>query len=638
MPKNGLPGKDGFAVQDATTAEPPGIGFYSLTAGGALLALRLRDRFGGKAHLPHCHSMDCKRCDPFNNIAEALPAGFRAGETLVCVMAAGIVFRVLAPLLETKQQDPAVIVIDEHGRFVVSMLGGHAAGANAFAREIADFLGGEAVITTSSDVQGLTAPDELAQRLGLTVADATDLRHVTALLVDKKQVCIESRTDPGINGYSRVLPGADLSDCAGRLLITHRRSTEIVQAAGKIAEPASANGESAAKDDPDEAAILTARLISRAVVAGIGCRRGTSASEIIDSIKQACDRHDVDPRAVATLASIDQKSDEAGLLEAAGALHARTEFYSAEELSELKRPGSIFVADTVGTPAVCEPAALLAAGKGAELLSGKEASGRVTVALALRARDFEIPAGRVMVVGTGAGTAELLTAAAGAALRDADVVMGYRTYIEQVRTIFPDKEYLSGSMGAELDRCREALELARQGRIVAMVSSGDAGVYGMAGPLLELAGEVPVTVVPGVTAAQIAAARLGAPLMNDYITLSLSDLLTPREEVLRRARLAAASDLVVCLYNPTSRKRQPLFAEVCGIIARERSPETPVGWVRAAGSPEETSGIIKLSQLSAQEIDMRTIVILGNSRTVVADGRMVTGRGYEKKNGKNRGR
>jgi precorrin-3B C17-methyltransferase len=152
-----------------------------------------------------------------------------------------------------------------------------------------------------------------------------------------------------------------------------------------------------------------------------------------------------------------------------------------------------------------------------------------------------------------------------------------------------------------------------------------------------MADGIPVTVVPGVTAAQIAAARLGAPLMNDYITLSLSDLLTPREEVLRRARLAAASDMVVCLYNPTSKKRRPLFEEVCEIMAGERPADTPVGWVRAAGSSEESSGIVPLSELAAEDIDMRTIIILGNSRTVVKNGRMVTGRGYEKKKGKGRG-
>jgi cobalt-precorrin 5A hydrolase/precorrin-3B C17-methyltransferase len=590
------------------TNDQNNISFFSLTAGGSLLALKLRDRFGGTVHLPRCQSLDCRHCDPFDSIAKALPERFRAGDTLICVMAAGIAIRVLAPYLRSKRDDPAVIVLDEEGRHVVPLLGGHAAGANRLAGEIAAFLGGEAVITTASDVRGLIAPDEVARRLGLAIDDPMALRRVTALLVDGKTVCIESREDPGVEGYGWVPPGGDTSSYEGRLLISHLKTA-----------PGSR--------------IPAARLIPRTVVAGIGCRRGTPAGEIVDAIETACDRNGVDARAVGMLASIDIKRDETGILEAAATLGTATTFYPAAALAGVGRPGSDFVAGTAGTPAVCEPAALLAAGGGDGLISSKEVFGRVTVALAVRAHDFDSSApsttGRVFVVGTGAGTGSLLTTAAYAALNEADVIMGYRTYVEQMRTLFPGKEFIAGSMGAEIDRCREALSLAAGGRTVAMVSSGDPGVYGMAGPLLELADGVPVKIVPGVTAAQIAAASLGAPLMNDFITLSLSDLLTPREEVLRRAHLAAASDLAVCLYNPTSRKRRPLFEEVCRILNQERPPATPVGWVREAGSPGETAGITTLAELAQQEIDMRTIVIIGNSRTEIVNGRMVTGRGYE---------
>lgn len=237
-----------------------------------------------------------------------------------------------------------------------------------------------------------------------------------------------------------------------------------------------------------------------------------------------------------------------------------------------------------------------------------------------------------MVVGTGAGTGSLLTADAKNAIEAADVVLGYRTYIKQLKAIYPEKEYRDGSMGAEVQRCREAFDLAAAGKKVAMVSSGDPGVYGMAGPLLEMAGGIPVSILPGVTAAQIAAACLGAPLMNDYIVLSLSDLLTPRDEVLRRAEAAAVSGMVICIYNPTSKKRQPLFEQVCALLARHRPVNTPVGWVRDAGGPGEESSIIDLSDLFRQQIDMRTIVIVGNSNTEVLNGRMVTRRGYERKN------
>jgi len=643
------------------------ISYFSLTAGGALLALKLRDRFGGAARLPSCHSQGCQHCDPFDNLADALPERFRAGDTLVCVMAAGIVFRLLAPHLGSKQEDPAVIVIDEEGRFVVPLLGGHAAGANRLARELAAFLGGDAVLTTSSDVQGLTAPDEVARKLGLLIADAEALRRVTAVQVNGGRLCIESRGDPGMDGYRWLR--SDTSDASydAKLIITHLKE----QAGTGTGTGTAAGAEAGASDIP------SARLIPRSVVAGIGCRRGVPAAEIVAAIEAACDCHGIDSRSIGAVASIDVKHDEEGLAEAASFLEIERVFYSANRLAAMHVPGSDFVAAAVGTPAVCEPAAMLAAGEGAGLISGKEAYGRVTVALALRAQDFRAPRvkagrrtapeaagtvrvwrgrvadlrrtdregqgeqhefpeekdreGRVLVVGTGAGTGQLLTGAAREALVEADVIVGYRTYVEQMRPLFPDKEFISGSMGAEIERCREALSLASTGKTVAMVSSGDPGVYGMAGPLLELADGVPVTIVPGVTAAQIAAARLGAPLMNDYITLSLSDLLTPREEVLRRARVAAASDLAICLYNPSSRKRRPLFEEVCEILAEERPSDTPAGWVREAGGPGETCGVTTLAALADEDIDMRTIIIVGNSRTSVIGGRMVTGRGYEKK-------
>ncbi len=626
------------------TRNPPTISYFSLTAGGALLALKLRDRFGGDARLPRCHSLGCGHCDPFDSITEALPERFLAGDTLVCVMAAGIAFRVLAPHLRSKLEDPAVIVIDEEGRHVVPLLGGHAAGANRLALDIAEFLGGDAVITTSSDVQGLTAPDEVARRLELVVDDVTALRQVTAMLVDGKPVCIESTIDPGIEGYGWIAPGGDTSAYAGRLLISehiceedhplceedtppceedHPPCEEAAPPCGHDAPTAGVHPSAGASP----MSLPTAHLIPRLVAAGVGCRRDTPADAIVTAVSEACQHQGIDVRAVGTLASIDVKKDEAGLLEAAERLGAGMVFFTAAELAGVGRPGSEFVAGKVGTPAVCEPAALLAADANI-LLADKEVFGRVTVALAAAATNA---AGRVIVVGTGAGTAPLLTAAARDALASAGVIMGYRTYVEQIRDIFPGKEFLAGSMGAEVERCRQALAAAAAGQTVAMISSGDPGVYGMAGPILELAGDVPVEIVPGVTAAQIAAARLGAPLMNDYITLSLSDLLTPREEVLRRARLAAASDMVICLYNPTSRKRRPLFEEVCGIVAGSRPADTPAGWVREAGGPGETWGITDVGGLPGQDIDMRTIIIIGNSRTAVIGGRMVTGRGYKNK-------
>lgn len=240
----------------------------------------------------------------------------------------------------------------------------------------------------------------------------------------------------------------------------------------------------------------------------------------------------------------------------------------------------------------------------------------------------------IAAVGIGPGATAALTGEAAEVLRAADIVVGYRPYVEMIAHVLgPDAVVESSGMRQEVDRCRRALELHREGRAVVVVSSGDAGVYGMAGLLMEIDPAADVRVVPGITAAQAAAACLGAPLMNDFIVLSLSDLLTPRGEVLRRAEVAAGADLVTCLYNPTSRRRRPLFEEVVRLFLGRRPAETPVGWVRNAYRPEEEVHFTTLGALAGESIDMWSVVIIGSSRTEMLGGRLVTRRGYAERYG-----
>lgn len=239
----------------------------------------------------------------------------------------------------------------------------------------------------------------------------------------------------------------------------------------------------------------------------------------------------------------------------------------------------------------------------------------------------------VVAVGVGPGSLELVAPAAQAVLERADVVIGYGPYLEPFGALLDGRWVETTGMRRELDRCRRALELSGEGMLVAVVSGGDAGVYGMAGLLMEIDPHADIEVVPGITACQAAAARLGAPLMNDFAVLSLSDLLTPREEVLRRVRAVGAADLVTCLYNPSSRRRRPLFQEALRIFLEARSPDTPAGWVRDAYRPEETVGLTSLGRLQKAPVDMRTIVILGSSRTEILGKRLVTPRGYKAKYG-----
>ena len=236
------------------------------------------------------------------------------------------------------------------------------------------------------------------------------------------------------------------------------------------------------------------------------------------------------------------------------------------------------------------------------------------------------------VVGLGPGGSRWMTWEARAALEQAEVLCGYTVYLDLIRGEFPDKEYFSTPMTQEIERCRAALARARAGRTPALVCRGVAGVYGMAGPVLELAPQFPeveIQVVPGVTAALAGAAVLGAPLMHDFAVLSLSDLLTPWEVIRRRLELAAQGDFVLCLYNPSSRRRRDHLRMACDIVLAHRGPETVCGWVRNAGRAQEEHQVLTLGELREAQVDMFTTVFIGSAATRRIGDRMVTPRGYE---------
>lgn len=240
--------------------------------------------------------------------------------------------------------------------------------------------------------------------------------------------------------------------------------------------------------------------------------------------------------------------------------------------------------------------------------------------------------GKIYVTGLGPGTADQMTQKARKVLEHCPVIVGYTVYIDLIREDYPDKRYLSTPMRKETERCRMAFEEAEKGNDVAMVCSGDAGIYGMAGLILEIGKDYPKTeveIVPGITAASGGAAVLGAPLMHDFAVISLSDLLTPWETIEQRLRAAAEADFVICLYNPASRKRADYLAKACGIILQYRSPDTVCGTVRNIGREGEAYSVLSLEELRETKADMFTTVFVGNSNTKELNGRMVTPRGYK---------
>lgn len=240
---------------------------------------------------------------------------------------------------------------------------------------------------------------------------------------------------------------------------------------------------------------------------------------------------------------------------------------------------------------------------------------------------------KVYAVGLGPGGKEMMTEEAICAIEKSDVICGYTVYVGLITSMFPEKETFTTPMKKEIDRCKWALETAQSGKTVAMVCSGDSGVYGMAGLLLQLLHsykDVEVEVVPGITAAISGAAVLGAPVGHDFCVISLSDLLTPWDLIVKRLELAAEGDFITCLYNPRSKKRIEHLTTACNIMLKHRSEDTVCGWVKNIGREGEEYRICTLKELDNEPIDMFTTVFIGSSQTKLVDGKMVTPRGYEK--------
>lgn len=241
---------------------------------------------------------------------------------------------------------------------------------------------------------------------------------------------------------------------------------------------------------------------------------------------------------------------------------------------------------------------------------------------------------KLFVVGLGPGDALYMTAQARAALDECDLICGYHVYTDLVVPLYPEKEVMTTPMTQEIDRCAMALRAAADGKTVAMVCSGDSGVYGMAGLIYQLAAEYPpveIHVVPGVTAALSGAAVLGAPLSHDFCVISLSDLLTPWELIEKRLHAAGSCDFCIALYNPASRKRHDYLRKACDILMQYKPESTVCGWVRNIGRDGQESKLLPLSELRDETLDMFCTVFIGNTQTQNLSGKMVTPRGYENK-------
>ena len=551
------------------------IGLIAVTAAGREFADRLAGAWPGQTRL---YSGPAKR---------ALPRAWAECGEIVCFLAVGATTRLIAPLLESKWVDPAVVCVDQSARFAVALVGGHAAGATALAAKVAGVLGAEAVVTTATDAVGLPGLDAL----GWPAEGAAGT--VTRALLDGEQVFLESDVIWPIPPMPVTL-GAGAGHY--RILITDRVAPI------------------------DE---FTVVLRPPSLVVGLGASRGVTAAEVLALVDGALGASGLSAACVTALATVDAKADEPGIAEAASSRGWRLITYPARRLAEVEVPNPSGAAlAAVGTPSVAEAAALASADS---LVVQKRKSRNATVAVA-RIK----PRGRLALIGIGPGARDLLTPRAIAELRRASVVAGLDTYLDQIRDLLPPgTRTLPSGLGSEEARASAAVAEARQGHAVALVGSGDAGVYAMGSPALDLAGDdIDVVEVPGITAALAAAALLGAPLGHDHAVISLSDLHTPWDVIERRVRAAAEGDFVVAFYNPRSEGRDWQLGAALALLADHRGPDTPAGMVRDAYRSGQQVVLTTLSGLDPTTVDMHCLVIVGSTSTRVVAGRMVTPRGY----------
>ena len=576
---------------------PKGTALVCLSAGGLDTARRLAVVLpGSQIHglAGRADGADVSFTDTMGHIGDL----FLAGVPIVGLCASGILIRATAPYLADKRSEPAVVAVAEDGSVAVPLLGGHH-GANALAKVCAETLSGVAAVTTAGDLAFGLALDEPPE--GWTLANPEAIKPVTAALLAGEPVALH--VEAGEAAWL-LTSGATFEAEGARhaVRLTHRR----------------------VQTRPNELVYHP-----RVLTVGVGTERGAEPAELIGLVHDVLARHGLAEDAVAAVASLDLKGDEPAVLAAADSLGVPLALFDAATL-EAERPRLRTPSETVfrevGCHGVAEGAALAAAGPDAELAVAKTRSKRATCAVA-RAPKAIVSAGgtpgSLVLVGLGPGGSAMRSPEASRAIAQATDLVGYGYYLDLAGPLGAAKTRHDFALGEEEARCRAALDLAGQGKHVALLCSGDPGIYAMASLTWELVDRtnepawraISIAVVPGISALQGAAARAGAPLGHDFCAISLSDLLTPWSVIEQRVRGAAVGDFVVAFYTPVSQARRAHLEAARDILLTERPAATPVVVARHVGRDGEAIAPTTLGALKADDADMMSLVLVGSSQT-----------------------
>ena len=587
-----------------------------LTPSGETTARAAAKALGAQLHGRNGSDLDVE----ITEMAPHLRALFAAGHPIIGVCASGILIRALAPLIGSKLTDPPVVALAEDASSVIPLLGGHH-GANDIARQLAATLNAHAALTTAGEVTlgvALDTPPE-----GWRLENPSDVKSVMTALLSGANATQSGSADWLTPLAARV---AQTSPEAGSPVVLHVDGTEP----------------------------LVYR--QQSYVLGVGCARHCPPEELIALVRRTLADNGISVFEIACIRSVDLKADEAAIHALAADLEVPAAFYPVEVLEahtpRLSNPSDVVFAE-IGCHGVAEAAALAAAGTKAILTIEKHKSANATCALACitgTAQEAR-PRGRLSVVGIGPGDAELRTPQASRLIAEAEELVGYSLYIDLLGPLAKGKPRKDFPLGGEEDRCRYALERAGEGRNVALICSGDAGIYAMGSLVMELLDRAPdkggvsasarrveVINAPGVSALQLASARAGALIGHDFCAISLSDLLTPRDQIIKRLHAAAEGDFVIAFYNPVSKRRRTLLAEARDILLNHRPADTPVLLAASLGRPEEKLTPRTLETLEVDEVDMLTTVMIGSTQSrpfqtgdmnAGADGTLIyTPRGY----------
>ncbi len=538
-----------------------------------------------------------------------IPELWNRCSVLIFVCATGIAVRSIAGLLKDKKQDPAVIVIDEKGKNVIPLLGGHSAEANNLCLTISGFLKANPVITTSSDLKGLPALDLWIKKTGLIVKNPEILKKLMAEF--NKSGKLKSYIESSVNLPlpKELVIVSDVSEAD--VVITNRVLRNLKQKEQLI-------------------------LIPRNLCIGIGFHDWISAEELKKAVNEVLEDGGYLKEAVLKIATLDKKALHPALKTLAESYGAEIIGFSSEELNQVKSKSPAGASmKALGVASVSEQSALLSAlstFNEAYLCSPKRTFKDITIAIAEGIYKVK---GKLYIVGTGPGDLENLTVKAISVLRSSDFIVGYKTYIKLIKPLIEDKKFLTYGMTQEVERAKIAIKKALEGNVVSLISGGDPGIYGMAGLVLEILArnnlDLEIEIIPGISALNACASLTGAPLMNDFLTISLSDRLTPWDVIEKRLRLAGEGDLVVVIYNPKSKSRKTQLSKAKRILLSYKNPKTPVAIVKGAFRKEQEVILTTLEKMDSYPVDMQTTIIIGNSKSFVFKNWLITQRGYQEK-------